>query len=436
MHPRSSGPRRSLAAVAVLAGPLLLPAPALCGPASQETSVAALAQSHPEAGEGRLAQRVLHLANGQLLRGSTRRRDGRWEWRGHGAWKTLPPGQVVRVVDEKELLREFNERRNAVGDIAGDRARARIALWNWMADEGLYAETLEEVDEVLARDPHREEACTFLRERDLFVVLPELPVDLGEREHAGKDLTRFLRFAATAPAAVRELCLARLSLSHAQAERLFSSELNHASSRRRELAAVGLGRLVPGTQGRALLVHSVFDPTQDVRTACAQSLGAAGDPALTMPLTRALASDSKRVSQRAVEALGAAGYAEAVGPLVQHLASLSSKPAGGGAARPPAAHIFVGTQRAYVQDFDVEVAAFAAVADPQINVITGGVVLDVRVLGLHTVSFRTRRATVCRVLRRLTGESWGDRPQEWIEWWRSREPGSPAAPTTDGGEAR
>ena len=42
------------------------------------------------------------------------------------------------------------------------------------------------------------------------------------------------------------------------------------------------------------------------------------------------------------------------------------------------AHVAVINQRAYIQDFDVEVAQFEAVADPQINVLTEGVVLDVR----------------------------------------------------------
>lgn len=42
------------------------------------------------------------------------------------------------------------------------------------------------------------------------------------------------------------------------------------------------------------------------------------------------------------------------------------------------AYVTVVNQRAYVQDFDVEVAQFQAVADPQINVLTEGIVLDVR----------------------------------------------------------
>lgn len=42
------------------------------------------------------------------------------------------------------------------------------------------------------------------------------------------------------------------------------------------------------------------------------------------------------------------------------------------------AYVQVINQRAYIQDFDVEVAQFQAVADPQINVLQEGVVLDVR----------------------------------------------------------
>src|SRR6185436_2986515 len=42
------------------------------------------------------------------------------------------------------------------------------------------------------------------------------------------------------------------------------------------------------------------------------------------------------------------------------------------------AYVTVVNQRAYVQDLDVEVAQFQAIADPQINILTEGIVLDVR----------------------------------------------------------
>ena len=42
------------------------------------------------------------------------------------------------------------------------------------------------------------------------------------------------------------------------------------------------------------------------------------------------------------------------------------------------AYVTVINQRAYIQDFDVEVAQFQAVADPVVNVLNEGIVLDVR----------------------------------------------------------
>lgn len=47
------------------------------------------------------------------------------------------------------------------------------------------------------------------------------------------------------------------------------------------------------------------------------------------------------------------------------------------------AYVTVINQQAYIQDFDVEVAQFQSVADPQINVLHEGVVLDVRPTILH-----------------------------------------------------
>ena len=53
------------------------------------------------------------------------------------------------------------------------------------------------------------------------------------------------------------------------------------------------------------------------------------------------------------------------------------------------AYVTVVNQRAYVQDFDVEVAQFQAVADPQINVLTEGIVLDVRPTIQHNRRYLT-----------------------------------------------
>ena len=64
------------------------------------------------------------------------------------------------------------------------------------------------------------------------------------------------------------------------------------------------------------------------------------------------------------------------------------------------AYVTVINQRAYIQDFDVEVAQFQAVADPQINVLHEGVVLDVRPTIHHNRKYLTLeiQPTVARIV--------------------------------------
>ena len=64
------------------------------------------------------------------------------------------------------------------------------------------------------------------------------------------------------------------------------------------------------------------------------------------------------------------------------------------------AYVTVINQRAYIQDFDVEVAQFQAVADPQVNVLNEGVVLDVRPTIHHDRKYLTLeiQPTVAKVI--------------------------------------
>jgi tetratricopeptide (TPR) repeat protein len=71
------------------------------------------------------------------------------------------------------------------------------------------------------------------------------------------------------------------------------------------------------------------------------------------------------------------------------------------------AYVTVITQRAYIQDFDVEVATFQAVADPQVNVLNEGVVLDVRPTIHHNRRYLTLEVqpTVAKVINVRTYSS-------------------------------
>jgi tetratricopeptide (TPR) repeat protein len=71
------------------------------------------------------------------------------------------------------------------------------------------------------------------------------------------------------------------------------------------------------------------------------------------------------------------------------------------------AYVSVINQQAYIQDFDVEVAQFEAVADPQINVLVEGVVLDVRPTIHHDRKYLTLeiQPTVANVIALRTFSS-------------------------------
>jgi hypothetical protein len=97
------------------------------------------------------------------------------------------------------------------------------------------------------------------------------------------------------------------------------------------------------------------------------------------------------VRANSAEALGIAGFPAALPALKARLAKASSKVKGSSTSAPPRSHIFVGKQTAYVQDFDVEVAQGAAVADPAVNVLTQGSVLDVRVLAISSKGMTSKR---------------------------------------------
>ena len=113
----------------------------------------------------------------------------------------------------------------------------------------------------------------------------------------------------------------------------------------------------------------------------------------------------------------------------------------GGGGRAPHTYIFNGRQRAYVQDFDVEVAQNASIADPIINVLTEGSVLDVAVIGVTEYQLASERAAVRGALTQLTGANPGETTASWQRWWQehgdewragSAPPKSPSTPTGQG----
>ena len=89
---------------------------------------------------------------------------------------------------------------------------------------------------------------------------------------------------------------------------------------------------------------------------------------------------------------------------------------GGGGAR---GFSFFGNQLTYIQDFDVEVAQTAFIADPVVGTIQEGIVLDAQVVGTQQISEWVEREVYYGALAKLTGETDVKKDTaSWVAWWR------------------
>ncbi|MFN0007442.1 MAG: HEAT repeat domain-containing protein [Planctomycetota bacterium] len=363
-------------------------------------------------GDARELRRIVHLRSGQTVRGVTRFADGRWEYRGKAGWRQIEPSFVVRTELESEVLGSWREKKGATPPGNLD---LRVQLADWALSAGLVQEGLDEMSNVLGFEPDHPAALESLREHSNVMSVPPITVPPSQLPEAKQNL---MRFGASIPSAARELAvleLGKLPRDEILRDELLA-ELRSRVDSRRSFAALALRRLLPGDGIKPILMHAVLDPSAEVRNASSLALRAAGEPGLILPLVRVIEkSQSAELRMRSAEALGNMGYKAAVQPLVARLASAQSD--AGSPGRIPHANIFVGRQFAYIQDFDVEVAQFQAVADPQINVLIEGSALDAAVTGAQDMNVAVEVAAVRASLERLTGESPGKSSQAWLAWW-------------------
>jgi hypothetical protein len=353
-------------------------------------------------------RRVLHLADGRVLRVRARQADGRWEVREGGGWMPLE-GTLVRQSEERELLAEAGRRAREARDLD-----ARLALVAWMAAEGLGPEALRELDPLLREVPDEPRVLALVR-RGPLAACP-LPGEVDRRADPAGFLGSVLVAGAQGTPAERELAVARLeaALSPVALRELVRLELRRPQPKRRELAILLARRAFSGELTPELSALAVADAFSEVRGEAAGALRAVGTAAAIEPTVSALEAPWGGVRANAVEALAAIGHPAAVGPLVAHLGRLA---AGSGAPSGVRGHFTLSGQIALVTDYDVEIAQAASIGDPMVSVQGFGVVLDARAQAQITREVELR--TTVLALERLTGLR--DRsPEAWQEWWRAQ----------------
>lgn len=129
-------------------------------------------------------------------------------------------------------------------------------------------------------------------------------------------------------------------------------------------------------------------------------------------LAPGLSHASARVRMRTADAFANLDDSSAIDLLVAAgpLAAAASLP--GGSTR---AHMAVLTQTSFIRDYDVEIAQSAFIANPVVDVLQSGVVLDVTVHAVTTVRVQVVDS-YRRALKQLAGSDPGARTEEWSSW--------------------
>lgn len=369
--------------------------------------------SSTAAQDAKALRRIVNLIDGRSLQTVARKRDGRWEVRRGKAFAPLPEGSVHSVALERELLDSWNA--EAVKDKAN--LKARTAHVRAGLEVGLLSQGLKALELLLKDHPVASAPLALVAEHASAIRRPKL--EAGTK-HSQKELNKVAAWGASRGSLAAELAIIELAkcTDRRELQTQLTQWLAQGSPQRRAFAAHGLRRTGAKQNSKQLMRHAVLDGSESVRTQASLALAAAGEEALVIPIARALYSSHPSVRLRAATSLGLMGYPAAVQPLVARLAV-----AGGGPSRStPHSHIFVGTQMAYVQDFDVEVAQGASIADPSVNVLISGSVLDVGVIDIeiHQMARLERRGLV-NSLRRLTGANPGSSPQAWSRWYAGQQ---------------
>lgn len=358
-------------------------------------------------------RRILHFADGQILRAKSHLEDGTWFVEAGDRTVEVSASAITRAPLERAVLQEMKARRKR---LRVDDHIERFLTAEWMVAEGLHEESLSTFDRILARFPDHPQALDLLTRVRYAVALPmQGPYETLDAE----GLTRLVHFAGSSVPTAQEYVV-ELLREHQDPELVREAVgklLFTGLERPRAFATLAQRRLFPGEQQRALLGRAVIDRSAKVRLGAALALSRVEQPGIVVPVVRAMEdSESEYVRWFAAEALGHMGHAAAVEPLVRALATLAAPQTASGGGQ-PASNIYIGEQVAYVSDYDIEIAQGASIADPQINVQTAGVAFTARSLGISGYTVVKHRESIMTSLRQLTGEDAGKRTRDWLEWW-------------------
>lgn len=199
----------------------------------------------------------------------------------------------------------------------------------------------------------------------------------------------------------------------------------NGSERRRIGALAALQRRDLAGNDRFVLRTAVLDGSSQVRRAAIQIARGRDDAAAVAYLAPGLMHQNGKVRVRTAEAFGELAHPD--GARLLAIAGPNAGKALAGADQGVRAHVAFLNQQAYIRDYDVEVAQAAFIADPKVDVLHSGTVLDVTVAGVYEEIVIVRAWQ--KALKQITGADPGADPRLWATWLDNRSAQSPAAKT-------
>jgi len=328
--------------------------------------------------------------------------------------------EVVRIRTDAELRKELARLARSRGDSAFD----HLALAQSAFRFGLERDLWRHLDAVV-EDTDRSSGLDRAVLQFMLALEPILvPVDLRQSEPAAvaRSLVRRVR-PGVGPGERAAVLALLVRLPRADGE--LRAQARHGlrpDHRRTALAALARRDETPGN-AEFVYRSAVLGRTRDDRETAASLLAGSDHAAkATAYIAPGLFHDDPEVRIHTAEAFADLGAADAAVPLLVMAGPLAGTPRAAAGARPGVrAHMAQLQIRSYIRDFDVEIAQAAAVANPTVEGLKTGVVLDAHVAAV--VSEHARIATSYRrALRNLTAADPGPDPKEWHEWLRKRDP--------------
>jgi len=326
--------------------------------------------------------------------------------------------------------------------LAADNADGHYRLALWCEEKGLAALALREHRTVLVIDEdHRasRRALGYERVCDRWLKGKEAMAAKGFKEHEGRWVTpeeyqlfakdeiaagkarearqagdAALRMAWNADPGMRSRAMTTiegLDAAHRLRPLAIAARIAHSDVRMR--AVEGLKALNSAEALPPLYKRAIFDADEAIRGAAVDAIRATDAEGKIGPFVQALNSAFAPVRINAVKALGDLGDPAGIGPLVARYQVT------GGSGQ--SVYISQTNQISFVQDFDVEVAQTAFIADPVIGVIQDGLTLNFRALATSGTIDIYERRTLAGSLSKLSGKDLGDDPKAWAAWWKKEQ---------------